>query len=130
MTILTQIPKQVNVEFWPLKDGAHLDPITDEWIIIFNGNDYGPYSTQAQAWQSYNDILRLDREHSERNPANVRSFFINGEPVTWESCFDCGMIIDEGESCPSCDIPWNGEPVQAGQSWGGAAEMYGLEARG
>ena len=31
-------------------------------------------------------------------------FFVIGGDVEWESCPECGRIVDAGESCPTCDM--------------------------
>ncbi len=79
--ILTQSPdltnpqtKQQNIQFI-VEDGVHFndDPAVNEWEVWIDGEPVAWASTQSQAWRSYHEMLRVEREHVERNPANAES---------------------------------------------------------
>lgn len=49
-----------------VQDGVHWSEEFNEYEIVINGDPVAWASTQGQAWRSYHEMLRVDREHRAR----------------------------------------------------------------
>jgi hypothetical protein len=70
--IITQSIEAVN---FILADGVYpYDDPEDKFVVIIDGAEVAWASTQAQAWRSYNEMLRCEGEHFQRCPGDYIPF--------------------------------------------------------
>lgn len=87
----------------PIPDGAHFNAAINEWEIIIDGDPVAWTETsQSRAWEIYNDMVRIDNRSRRSIPitANGRTTVLE-----WETCPNCGAILDVGENCLDCNSP-------------------------
>lgn len=91
---IAQSPPVVNLE-----DGAHKDPISDEWVVVYHGDEVA-WGTEAEARRSYDEVTSTNFDYARK----ITFTPFSGSMVDWAVCPDCGTVVNDGTMCPDCHI--------------------------
>lgn len=80
-----------------LEDGAHKDPESQEWVVVYHGDEVA-WGSKDEAERSYNEICSTAHDHAR----SITFTPFNGSVIDWAACPDCGTVVDDGTICPDC----------------------------
>ena len=98
-----------------------------EYAVIINGRQIDvAYGDQWKALEQEGDWRQALQDEQVADNLDRSFDDLYEDDTYWKNGHVEPLRLEEEDE----PIPFQGEPVHAGQGWGGAPERYGLEARG